>query len=164
MLQSIHAILHNILLQELHFYKGTVQYSILHIILILQCSCEQVYFQAFLFQNCIAEIHNQQVLHSTRRIPVLQCIQFPHVVHRVRNLRSTFCQKNYNSSSDAPRLQTVACTQTTCSLHPLKSTTQPTHKKLSSWRICTFYKKEPEQHAAQQNKDSTRRSLNATGI
>ena len=51
MLQSIHAILHNILFLELHFYEGTVQYSILHIILILQCSYEQIYFQAFLFSE-----------------------------------------------------------------------------------------------------------------
>ena len=64
----------------------------------------------------------------------------------------------FSLQSIAPRLHSVyilldyrqsTCTQATCSLHPLESTTQPTHKNLSSWRYCIFYKKKPEQHSAQ---------------
>ena len=119
MLQSIHAILHNILFLELHSYKGTVQYSILHIystiritILILQCSCEQIYFQAFLFQKCIAEIFNRQ--DSTFYLGELQFFSLQSIAPR---LHSVYTLLDYRQST---------CTQTTCSLHPLESTTQPT--------------------------------------
>ena len=90
MLQSIHAILHNILFSRITFLQGystvldSAYYSAIRItILILQCSCEQIYFQAFLFQKCIAEIFNRQ--------------------------DSTFYLENYSSSID--------CSQTTFSLH-----------------------------------------------
>ena len=76
-------------------YYSTIRITIL----ILQCSCEQIYFQAFLFQKCIAEIFNRQ--------------------------DSTFYLENYNSSIDCSQttfslldyIQST-CTQTTCSLHP----------------------------------------------
>ena len=81
------------------------------------------------------------------------------------HMKCTVCRNNillgelqfFNLQSIAPRLHSVymlpdysqsTCTQATCSLHPLESTTQPT-RKLSSWRICTFYKKKLEQHSAQ---------------
>ena len=82
------------------------------------------------------------------------------------HMKCTVCRNNillgelqfFSLQSIAPRLHSVyilldyrqsTCTQTTCSLHPLESTTQPTHKNLSSWRTCRFYKKKPEQHSAQ---------------
>ena len=108
MLQSIHAILHNILFLELHFYKGTVQYSILHIILILQCSCKQIYFQVFLFQNykhpvstCSAPCENF-ILHSTWRITILQssidCSQTTFSLHAPR-LPAVYTPRVYNSTN-----------------------------------------------------------------
>ena len=109
-------------------YYSTIRITIL----ILQCSCEQIYFQAFLFQKCIAEIFNRQ--------------------------DSTFYLENYNSSIDCsqttfslhtPRLQTVYMHPDYLQSTPLESTTQPTHKNLSSWRTCRFYRKKPEQHTAQ---------------
>ena len=120
MLQSIHAFLHNILFLEFHLHYilqgcstvlDSTYYSTTRItILILQCSCEQIYFQAFLFQNCIAD--------ST-------CIQFLHEMHHVE---TTFYWENFNSSIFnrlLPDYIQSTCTQTTCSLHPLESTTQP---------------------------------------
>ena len=90
----------------------------------------------FLFQNYTAEISNRQ--DSTRRIPVLQCIQFPHVVHRVKKQLSTRLLQVYKS----------------------------THKKTpSSWRI---YKYSTERKSSNLllnwNKDSTIRSLHTIGI
>ena len=132
MLQSIHAILHNIL-QGYSTVLDSAYHSTVRItILILQCSCEQIYFQAFLFQKYIAEIFSRQ--------------------------DSTFYLENYNSSIDCsqttfslhtPRLQTVYMHPDYLQSTPLESTTQPTHKNLSSWRYCIFYKKKPEQHSAQ---------------
>ena len=127
------------------FYKGTVQYSILHIILILQCSCEQIYFQVFLFQNymhpvstCSAPCENF-ILHSTWRITILQ------------------------SSIDAPRLQST-CTQTTCSLHPLSlQLNQPTRTFLLG-EYADSTGRSLSNILLNQDKNSTRRSLNAIGI
>ena len=82
------------------------------------------------------------------------------------HMMCTMCRNNillgelqfFSLQSIAPRLHSVyilldyrqsTCTQTTCSLHPFESTTQPTHKNLSSWRTCRFYRKKPEQHSAQ---------------
>ena len=47
------------------------------------------------------------------------------------------------------RLQSVYMHPDYLQSTPLESTTQPTHKNLSSWRYCIFYKKKPEQHSAQ---------------
>ena len=149
MLQSIHAILHNIL-QKYSTVLDSAYYSTIRItILMLQCSCEQIYFQAFLFQNCIAET------------PAFY-IQLASSFH----MKCTVCRNNillgelqfFSLQSITPRLHSVyilldsrqsTCTQTTCSLHPLESTTQPTHKNLSSWRTCRFYRKKPKQYSAQ---------------
>ena len=92
-------------LQEHSTVLDSAYYSTIRItILMLQCSCEQIYFQAFLFQKCIAEIFNRQ--------------------------DSTFYLENYNSSvfnrSPPDYIQSTllldyrqsTCTQTTCSLHP----------------------------------------------
>ena len=123
-------------------YYSTIRITIL----ILQCSCEQIYFQAFLFQKCIAEI-----LHSTFNLHPVSTCSAPCV-------ETTFYLENYNSSIDCsqttfslhtPRLQTVYMHPDYLQSTPLESTTQPTHKNLSSWRYCIFYKKKPEQHSAQ---------------
>ena len=138
MLQSIHAILHNILFLELHFYEGTVQYSILHIILILQCSYEQIYFQAFLFSEFYIQLASSFHMKCTvcRNNILLGELQ---IFNR--------CSADYSQST---------CTQTTCSLHPLESTTQPTRNFLLGEYA----------HSTRRNQDknSTRRSLNAIGI
>ena len=143
MLQSIHAFLFlelhlHYILQEYSTVLDSAYYSTIRItILILHCSCEQIYFQAFLFQNCIAD-----------------CIQFPHEVHRVE---TTFYLKNYSSSTN--------CSQTTFSLHaprlpavynPSSLQTQPTRNFLLG----------ESAHSTRRNQDknSTSRSLNATGI
>ena len=147
MLQSIHAILHNILFLELHFYKGTVQYSILHIILILQCSCKQIYFQVFLFQNymhpvstCSAPCENF-ILHSTWRITILQS--------SIDCSQTTF-------SLHAPRLPAVY-TPSSLQLN------QPTRTFLLG-EYADSTGRSPSNILLNQDKNSTRRSLNATGI
>ena len=99
MLQSIHAILHYIL-QGYSTVLDSAYYSTIRItILILQCSCEQIYFQAFLFQNYIAEIPQCSA----------PCVE------------TTFYLENYSSSNFnrlLPDYIQSTCTQTTCSLHP----------------------------------------------
>ena len=119
--------------------------------------------------------------HSCFRIYIAETPAFYIQLASSFHMKCTVCRNNillgelqfFSLQSITPRLHSVyilldyrqsTCTQATCSLHPLESTTQPTHKNLSSWRICRFYRKKPEQHSAQQNKDSTRRSLYATGI
>ena len=114
----------------------------------LQCSYEQIYFQAFLFQKCIAEIFNRQ--DSTFNLHPVSTCSAPCV-------ETTFYLENYKSSIDCPqttfslhtpRLQTVYMHPDYLQSTPLESTTQPTHKNLSSWRTCRFYRKKPEQHSA----------------
>ena len=148
MLQSIHAILHNIL-QEYSTVLDSAYYSTIRItILILQCSCEQIYFQAFLFQKHIAEIHNQQEFY----------IQLASSFH----MKCTVCRNNillgelqFFNRLLLDYIQST-CTQTTCSLQPLESTTQPTRNFLLGESAHSTRRK--------QDKNSTSRSLNTTGI
>ena len=132
MLQSIHAILHNIL-QGYSTVLDSAYYSTIRItILILQCSCKQIYFQAFLFQKCIAEI--------------LKSARFYILLGRITILQAML--PDYSQST---------CTQTTCSLHPSSlQLNQPTRNFLLGEYA----------HSTRRNQDknSTRRSLNATGI
>ena len=136
----------------------------------LQCSCEQIYFQAFLFQKCIAEIFNRQ--DSTFYIQLASSF----------HMKCTVCRNNillgelqfFSLQSIAPRLHSVyilldyrqsTCTQATCSLHPLESTTQPTHKNLFFLENMQILQEEARAtFCSNQDKNSTSRSLNATGI
>ena len=85
----------------------------------------------------------------------LHCIQFPHVVHRVRTSfyillgELQFFNRLLPDYIQSTRLQSVYMHPDYLQSTPLESTTQPTHKNLSSWRTCRFYRKKPEQHSAQ---------------
>ena len=82
------------------------------------------------------------------------------------HMKCTVCRKQHSTWRITILQSSIDCSQTTFSLHtprlqtvymhpdylqstPLKSTTQPTYKNLSSWRTCRFYRKKPEQHSAQ---------------
>ena len=144
MLQSIHAILHNIL-QGYSTVLDSAYYSTIRItILILQCSFEQIYFQAFLLQNYIAEIQLASSFH----------------------MKCTVCRNNillgelqfFNLQSIAPRLHSVYMLPdySPAVYNPSSLQTQPTRNFLLGESAHSTRRK--------QDKNSTSRSLNATGI
>ena len=85
------------------FYKSTVQCSILHIILLLELQFYNVHANRFTSKHSYYRITLLRStigknLHSTRRIPILQCIQFPHEVHHVKKQPSTRLLLVYKST------------------------------------------------------------------
>ena len=103
-------------------------------------------------RNALLRSSIGKILHSTcfHKYPVSTC--------SAPCVETTFYLENYSSSIDCsqttfslhtPRLQTVYMHPDYLQSTPLESTTQPTHKNLSSWRTCRFYRKKSEQHTAQ---------------